>query len=166
MFYSDMRKLITRILDKFYFYPVNRIVPYVTFRYAACGGMNMLLDWTLYFILYNFILRKQNLDLGLVVISPYIAAFIIVFPITFFTGFWLNNNIAFHGSPLKNGVKLSRYLLVVCVSIFINYFGLKLLVEHFHLYPTPSKIIVTLAATAVSYFSQKHFTFRKHSAVK
>ncbi|MCC8088286.1 MAG: GtrA family protein [Rikenellaceae bacterium] len=159
-----MKRLIDKILGRLYFYPLKKFIPYVTFRYAACGGLNMVLDWTLYFILYNFILRKENVDLGFVVISPYIAAFLIVFPITFFTGFWLNNNIAFHGSPLKNGVKMSRYLMVVCVSLLINYFGLKLLVEHFHIYPTPSKILVTLAATAVSYFSQKYFTFRRHTA--
>ena len=40
-------------------------------------------DIVLYFLLYNFVLQKQNLDLSFVVISPEIAAFLITFPVTF-----------------------------------------------------------------------------------
>ena len=48
-----------------------------TFRYAACGGGNTLLDIFIYFISYNFILEKEILYTPIGAISPYIAAFFI-----------------------------------------------------------------------------------------
>jgi putative flippase GtrA len=55
-----------------------------------------------------------------------------------------------------------RYFLVVCFNLAVNYTGLKIFVEYVHFYPTPSKILVTVICTAISYLSQKHFTFRHH----
>lgn len=157
---TTMKERIAKTIGWFYFPFIRKWIPRQTFYYAACGGGNLLLDLTLYAVLYNFVLDKQNLDLGFVVISPYIAAFLISFPITFYTGFWLMKNIAFVDSPLRNRTQLFRYLTVVIGTILINYFGLKLLVGVFGFYPTPSKLVVTVAAVLVSYFSQKHFTFR------
>ena len=86
-----LTRTLTRLIDLLYVKPLRRIVPPQTFRYAACGGLNMALDLSLYFLLYNFVLDKRVVHIdGIVAISPYIAAFLIVFPITFLTGFWCN----------------------------------------------------------------------------
>ncbi len=109
---------------------------------------------------------KDDIDLGFIVISPHIAAFLAVFPVTFLTGYWLNNYIVFQGSPMKHRTKMTRYLLVVFVSIFINYIGLKFFVDHLHFYPTPSKFLITVICTLISYLSQRHFTFRNYQRTK
>ena len=102
-----LTRTLTRLIDLLYVKPLRRIVPPQTFRYAACGGLNMALDLSLYFLLYNFVLDKRVVHIdGIVAISPYIAAFLIVFPITFLTGFWMNRHIAFHSSPLRGRVRL------------------------------------------------------------
>lgn len=161
-----MNKVINKIINRFYFWPFNKILPYNTFQYAFCGGANMFLDLVLFATCYNFVFDKQNIDLGIITVSPYIAAFLIAFFITFFTGFWLMNSVVFCGSPLKNRTKISRYLLVICVNILINYIGLKICVEQLHFYPTPSKILVSLVCVLVSYLSQRHFTFRNYNKKK
>ena len=121
----------------------------------------MGLDLLLYFVLYNFVLDKQIVRIGnIVAVSPHIAAFLIVFPVTFFTGFWLNRHIAFHGSPLRGRVQLFRYLLSVGGSILLNYLCLKLFVEVIGLYPTPSKAVTTAISVVYSYTMQKYFSFR------
>lgn len=74
---------LTRYIDFFYIRPIRAVLPLQTFRYAVCGGLNLGLNWVLYAVLYNFILDKKIVDLGVVAVSPYIAAFLIVFPITF-----------------------------------------------------------------------------------
>jgi putative flippase GtrA len=123
----------------------------------------MLLDLALFFFLYNFAFGRQIIDLNVIAVSPYIAAFLIVFPVTFLTGFWLMNNVAFCGSPMKNRTKLSRYFLVICFNIGINYAGLKFLVEYLHFYPTPAKFIIMVVCTLFSYVSQRYFTFRHYT---
>ncbi len=155
-----MRNAIEKLISWFYIPPFNKFIPYQTFQYIFCGGANTVFDLSLYAVLYNFVFDKENLDLGFMVITPYIAAFLIVFPITFLTGFWLMNYVVFKGSPLRNRTKLGRYLLTVCLSILINYVGLKVCVEYLHFYPTPSKTLITILCALVSYVSQRYFTFR------
>jgi len=100
------------------------------------------------------------LDLGFVVISAHISAFIMSFPITFLTGFWLQRNITFTESNIRERTQLIRYILCVIGSIILNYIGLKFFVEVVHLYPTPSQIITSLLTVIYSYVVQKYFTFQ------
>jgi len=150
---------IIQIID-FFYSPFRKFVPLETFRYAATGGFNTLLDIFLYFICYNFILDKKIIDLQIVSISPYIAAFLVVFPITFFTGFLLAKYITFTNSDIRGRIQLIRYVLSVSGSIFLNYFFLKLLVEFGGLWPTLAKIITTGIVVIYSYFVQKFYTFK------
>ena len=144
-----------------WFYPpFKNLIPKQTFLYAATGGMNTVLDILLYYISYNFILRKEILDLGFYAISPHIAAFLMSFMVTFPIGFLLAKFISFPGSYLKKRIQLLRYGMSVVGSILLNYFFLKLFVEKFLWYPTPSKIVATLIVIVFSYTAQKRFTFK------
>ena len=91
----------------------------------------------------------------------WIATMLLTFPITFFTGFWLQKNVSFSDSPLTTGTKLFRYALTVAGSLLLNYVGLKFFVEWCHIYPTPSQIITSLISVVYSYFAQRYYTFKK-----
>jgi putative flippase GtrA len=153
------RNLILNTIEWFY-PPFSRFLPPETFRYAATGGFNLFLDIFLYFIFYNFILQKQIVHFGFVSISPHIAAFLFVFPITFITGFLLSKYITFTDSQLRGKVQLFRYALSVAGSIFLNYVLIKFLVEYLYIWPTVSKIITTVFVVAYSYLIQRYFTFK------
>lgn len=161
-------QLITRIID-FFYPPFRRFVPEDIFRYAACGGGNMVLDWVLYFLIYNFVIGHEILHFEFSVfsyqftqaITPHIATLCIVFPITLLTGFWLNKYVTFSQSTLRGAKQLGRYVLIVVVNLLINYFGLKLCVELLGWYPTPSKMLITLVTVLVSFFGQKYYSFRR-----
>ena len=150
---------IIRILDLFYG-PFKHFLSPETYRYAATGGMNLVFDIFLYFIFYNFVFDKQVLELGFTAISPHIAAFIFVFPITFSTGFLLAKFVTFTESKLEGTKQLVRYAMSVVGSIILNYVLLNLFVLHFNIYPTPSKIITTIIVVAYSFIIQKFFTFK------
>ena len=177
---QGLAAFITKIADFFYEKTVlivpkaEKMIGRQFFRYGFCGGGNMVLDWVLYFIFYNFIIGHEIVYINLpflstlnsqlsttIAVSSHIATLCIVFPITLFTGFWLNKYVTFTGSSLRGWNQLGRYILIVAVNLAINYFGLKLFVDVCGIYPTPSKILVTLITVAVSYFGQKYFSFRK-----
>ncbi len=152
-------KLILRIVD--FFYPLyRRFMPLQTYRYAACGGFNTSLDIFLFFISYNYILNKEPVQLSFVTISPHIAAFIIGFFVTFPIGFYLSRYVVFQEITVGKRRQIGKYFLVVMGCIFLNYGFLKLFVEVFGWYPTPSKLLTTVFVVAFSYFTQKNFTFK------
>ncbi|MFA9388610.1 MAG: GtrA family protein [Prolixibacteraceae bacterium] len=153
------RDLLVRMIDWFY-QPFQKLIPAETFRYAASGGMNTVFDIFLYFTFYNFVFDKQNVELGFVTISPHIAAFLFVFPITFTTGFLLAKYITFTQSALRGRTQLIRYGVSVGGSILLNYVLLKVFVETFDWYATFSKLVTTFVVIVYSYIIQKHFTFR------
>ena len=153
-------KLITRAIDLFYVKPLRKLVPQQIFRYLACGGITILLDIIWYYIIYHFIICEQFIDLGFVVVSPHIAALCIVFPITFFTGFWLNRNVAFKATRFSSLPQLAKYALTVVGSILLNYLCMKLFVESFGIWATPSKMLTTVICSIYSYLAGRYFTFR------
>ena len=156
----NVAQLLIRGIDLLYIPQIRKIVSRDIFGYGICGGANMMLDTLWYFVLYHYVVCEQFVDLGIVVMSPHIATLCLVFPITFFTGFWLNRHVAFRVTHLRSRRQLVRYALSVVGSILINYVCMKLFVESFHLWPTPSKMLTTVISVVYSYLAARYFTFR------
>lgn len=161
---QSLSNILIKIIDKIYI-PFKNYISLQIFKYGICGGTNMVFDWFLYFITYNFIIGHNLVYINILdfnlCITPHIASFLIVFPITLFTGFWLNKYITFTQSSLKGTKQFLRYTSIVLLNFLINYFLMKLFVEIFNFYPTPSKIIITLITVIISFLGQKYYSFKK-----
>ncbi len=160
-----LKRPIITFID-FFYPPFRGLMPVQTFRYAACGGANTLLDIFIYFISYNYILHKQVLDLGFFAFKPHIAAFIMSFMVSFPTGFFLMRNIVFTDSVLHGRVQLFRYFLLVVICLVLNYVFIKIFVERFHIYPTIAKMLTTAIVITFSYLTQKNYTFKTEPQMK
>ena len=154
-----MKNSITKIIDAFYFL-FRRFLPLKTYRYAVCGGGNLVFDICLYFIFYHFIFDKQNIDLYFVVLSPHISSLFFVFPITFTTGFLLNRFITFGDSNLPWNVQLFRYFIVGMGALILSYVCMKILVDVLGFYPTPSRFLTVVITVTYSYLLQNKFSFK------
>ena len=155
----QLAQAIGRLIDFFYVRPFSAILSKQMFRYAACGGGNMLLDLVWYYVIYHYVVAERFIDLGVVVVSPHVASLIVVFPITFLTGFWLNRNVAFCATQVGSRGQLVRYALSVVGSIVLNYVCIKLFVEVCHIWPTPAKALTTAVCVVYSYLAGRYFTF-------
>ena len=130
-------KLILDLIDGVY--PLfRRFMPLKTFRYAACGGGNTVLDILLFFISYNYILETLPVHIGWLTISPHIASFMISFTVTFPIGFYLSRYVVFQETSVRKSKQLFRYFMVV--------FGMHLPKLHF------SKIICGRARLECYFF--------------
>jgi putative flippase GtrA len=160
-----IRTSVLQVIDLFY--PLFRsIMPLQTYRYAACGGGNTLLNLFIFFITHNYILDKQVLHVGPIAMSSHIAAFLIAFAITFPIGFYLSMFVVFQGSYLRRRIQFLRYFMVVLGCILLNYACLKLFVDVLGFYPTPSMMMTTVVVITFSYFSQRYFSFRAQKMVR
>ena len=155
-----LKRSILQLVD--FFYPLfRRVMPLQTFRYAACGGGNTLLNLCIYAFSLHCIFEKEVFHLPFMAFKPHIAAYFLAFLITFPIGFYLSMFVVFPESALRKRIQLFRYLLVVLACMILNYGFLKLFVEQFGWYPTPSMVLTTVLVVAFSYTSQRHFSFRK-----
>jgi putative flippase GtrA len=154
-----LKKRITATID-FFYPPFSRLMPLQTFRYAACGGTATALDIFMYWLSFNYLLHKNNIQLGFMTVSPHVASIFIAFCLSFPTGFILNRYIAFPGSTLHGRIQLFRYFVLVLICIALNVVFIKLFVEQFHIYPTVAKILTTVIVVCFSYVTQKNFTFK------
>lgn len=156
-----VNRLITNFIDMFYVAPLRRYIPITVYRYGACGGINMVLDTVWYFLIYHFIVGTDYHNILGITITPHILSLIIVFPITFLTGFYLNRNIAFRSFEVSTIGQMTKYLLTVLGSLLLNYILIKVFVEVMHIWPTPAKSLTTVVCVVYSYLVGRFYTFRK-----
>lgn len=158
-----MRKALLKFID-FFYPPFSRWLSLHTFRYLFSGCTTAASGIVVFYIAYNWILHQQNIRVDVPflpsMISAPVAALAIESVITFLIGFTLNKYLVFTKSNLKGRVQLFRYASVVITNILLNLALLKYMVEGLHFYPTISKAIITVVLAVLSYFSQKHFSFK------
>ena len=151
--------LVSKILD-FFYKPFKKILPKETFRYLFFGGVNTLLEAILYFFTYNFVIGEQSVSIGIITITPHIATFLCVFPIVFFTGFLFSRYMIFTRSSLKSVIQFRRFGITILSSLFLHYILLKIFVEVFLMFPTPSKILTSALVAFFTYLFHRFFTFK------
>ncbi len=162
--HQQFRNLILMVVD--FFYPLfKKVMPLQTYRYAACGGFNTLLDITLFFTSYTYLFHGQELRplpslLPNLIVSAHIAAFLISFTVTFPVGFYLSRYVVFQETSGKKITQLTKYIFVVFICLMLNYGFLKIFIEVFKWHALVAKLLTTLLVVSFSYISQKHFTFK------
>ena len=164
--HNNTRSFLLSLIDLLYPF-FKKLMPLQTFRYAACGGFNTSLDISLFFVSYNYIFERESVRFPSVfphlIISPHIAAFLVGFIVTFPIGFYLSRYVVFQETSVRKSTQLSKYFSVVLFCLILNYGFLKLFVDTFGWYPTPSKLVTTVFVVAFSYVAQKYFTFTPNS---
>lgn len=157
--FASIGNSIGTIMD-FFYPPFQKYMTLQFFKYGLAGTTNLLFDWFLYFLLYNFVLQHEMLNLGIVTLSSHIAAMTIKIPIVLISGFLLQKYVTFSDSKLSWRVQLFRYSTVFFINLVLNYLGLKILVDGLDFWPTPSNMIISVLTISISYLSQKHYTFK------
>lgn len=158
---SGVGRRIASLIDSLYLPPFQRIFSPEIFRYAVCGGITFSVNTVCYALIYHFVVAKRLVDLGFVVLSPQIATLVPVFPITFFTGFWLNRHVAFRTPPAHTSRLFFRYALSVGGSILLTYGIQKLLTHVCGFWATPSNVVTYAIVSLYSYLAARYFTFQE-----
>jgi putative flippase GtrA len=157
--FATIGNTLRTVID-FFYPPFQKYMTLQLFRYGLTGTVNLLFDWVLYFLIYNFVLQHEMLNLGIVTLSSHIAAMTIKMPVVLISGFLLQKYVTYSSSNLRGRIQLFRYTTVFLINIIINYLGLKILVDRLDFWPTPSNMIVSILTIFISYFSQKLYIFK------
>ncbi len=154
-----IRELILPMID--FFHPLfRRIMPLRTFRYAACGGINAVLSFVVYFICLKYVFKEQLLQFDFYAFTPHSAALFASFLFGFPFGFFLMKYVVFNDSRVKGKVQLFRYLVIYLFNLALNYIALKVFVEIIRMDAVLAQVISTFMIIVISYIAQRYFTFR------
>jgi putative flippase GtrA len=140
-------------------------MPLQTFRYAACGGGNMLLGLSIYYILFNYVFIHGYATLGKFAFESYNVSLFFSSTTSFIVGFLLNKYVVFTTSYLKGRIQLFRYFLSFSSNLILNYFLLKLFVKVLHLDEFLAQVISTCICVSLAFATQKYFTFKQDTSV-
>ena len=152
-------RFIGKCID-FFYPPFKRYFSLHFFRYGVTGVLNLVLSWFSYFVIFQFIVRKRNIDLGFYTLSGHTATYAINFVFILITGFLLQKYVTFTASDLRGRKQLVRYIQVALLNYFIGTFLLKLFVDEMGFFPTIANVLTSIITVFVSYFLQKKYTFR------
>ncbi len=158
-----MGKLIRQVLDLFY--PLfAKFFDKQTYYYAACGGVNLVSSWVLFYLFYQFLFEKRIFNVAFAthtyVISAYTLSSMLCFAIAFCLGFVLNKYVVFTKSQLVGRVQLFRYAVSAGFSWLGNYLLLKILIEGLQFYPSIANVCSSAFVVLLSYFLQRKYTFK------
>jgi putative flippase GtrA len=154
-----MTDLMTSVLN-FFYPPFRRLMPLQTFRYAACGSLNVGISYLVFALIYHFVGKMVIVNLGILVLKPYRFSLLISSSVSFVIGFLLNKYIVFTKSTIKGRIQLFRYFLSFLFSFFANNVLLQAFVESLHLHPVLAQFFVTLIVVGISYLIQHYYTFK------
>jgi len=147
-------------LIDFFHPPFRKIMNLQTFRYAVCGGVNMLLGFLLYLISYKYILREKTFYFGFYALKAHVAALFFSFVFNVFFGFLLMKFVVFSDSDIPVRKQFFRYFTVCLFNLALNYILLKILVEVFHIYPVIAQVFTVIVVVVTSYIAQRNFSFK------
>ncbi len=129
-------------------------------RYIISGGTATVVDVASFFIIFNYILHKENLHFGHVQIGAHIASLCVSFTLGLITNFLITKYFVFNESNIRGREQFLRYIMVAVVTFFGNYFMMKLLVDVFNVWPTLARLIAVGTIAVLSYRLHKVFTFK------
>jgi putative flippase GtrA len=162
--HNILRHAILNLIH-FFYAPLKKWIPLHTFRYAACGGGNTVLDILLFTFCYNFVFNKQNFHIGGTTLSPYIASLFLSFGISFWSGFYLNRYVVFMDSGLSKIIQLYRFVAINIICIVLNTIFLDIFVVYFGLHPTVAKITSSIVIAIISYSVQTYIFFKLKKSI-
>lgn len=153
-----MRRIILAIID-FFYPPFKKFISLHNFRYLATGGSAAALGILVYTIAFKYIFLNPETEILGMVVKRDTAALIVDFACVIPYSFLINRYVIFTHSEVRGGIQLLRFLNLSFINILLTTILFKFFSEILHIYPTVSRVLVTLLTAGFSYVYQHYFTF-------
>lgn len=130
------------------------------FRYFIAAGLATVVDISLYFILFNYILKKQAVPfLGLEFQAPTVSL-AISYSCGLITNFSITKFFVFHESTMKTRYQLIRFIGVALFILGLNYLLMTFLIRSLDWFPTVARTFSALSIGILSFTLHKAFSFK------
>ncbi len=128
-------------------------------RYFFTAITATSVDVFVYFLAYNYVIKKHDLHLSSLTIGAPTVALMISFCFGLTTNFYLTRKFVFTESDLRVRHQLMRYTTVALGALVLNYFLMNFLIKEFQWYPTLARATAAVSIGVISFVVHKTFSF-------
>ena len=140
---------------------IKKLLRSKVFRYFISAGIATWVDIMIYFIAFNYIYEKQDINLlDWLVISAPTASLILSYTAGLLTNFFFTKHLVFKESDLETHKQLFRYVLVALVVLLLNYLMMRFLIRSLEWFPTIARAVSAITIGLLSFVIHKSFSFR------
>ncbi|MBK7887435.1 MAG: GtrA family protein [Bacteroidetes bacterium] len=130
-------------------------------RYLISAGLATWVDVVVYFVSFNYLYKKEDIDIfGFYTVSAPTASLILSYTIGLLTNFTLTKFLVFKESELETHKQLFRYVMVAILVLILNYFLMSFLIRQLEWYPTLARAVSAVSIGVLSFVVHKSFSFR------
>jgi putative flippase GtrA len=145
---------------------VKKLMQSKVFRYFLSAGIATWVDILVYFLAFNYIYQKEDVNLfGAFVISAPTAALALSYTAGLLTNFFITKYIVFKESDLETHKQLFRYILVAMGVLVLNYMMMRLLIRQWNWFPTIARAFSAITVGMFSFVVHKSFSFKVSNEV-
>lgn len=155
---TPIRNAILAFID-FFYPPFKKLISRHNFRYLATGGSAAAVGIVVYTIAYKYLFLDPETTFFGMVVKRNTAALIVDFAIAIPYSFLMNRYVIFTHSEVRGRIQLLRFLNLNFINILLTTVLIKFFIEILQIYPTVSKVIVTVLIAGFSYLYQHYVTF-------
>ncbi len=131
------------------------------FRYGIAAAIATLVDIIIYFLFYNFVLQKEDVQvLPALIVSAPTTALAFSYSCGLITNFTITRFYVFPGSPLRTRIQLMRYVMVALLILGVNYLLMTFFIRWLHWFPTLSRSAAAILCGFASFGIHRIFSFR------
>jgi putative flippase GtrA len=124
------------------------------------AGLGLLVDVTVYFITFTYIIEKRGVALFNYQTSAHEFSLFISYSTGVTANFLLTKYAVFSESTVASRKQFFRFALIAGIGFFANYTLLRFFVEIVGIVPILSRITSALSLGFASYYVHKLFTFK------
>lgn len=140
---------------------INKLFRHKIIRYGLAAAIATAVDITIYFLAFNFIFKKQDVNFfNFLVVSAPTVSLVISYTCGLFTNFTITKYFVFTESDLRGHHQFLRYLMVAVLILFLNYSFMSFLIKGLQWYPTVSRAVSAIVVGFVSFAIHKTFSFK------
>jgi len=130
-------------------------------RYFFSAGVATCVDVGTYFLCFNFLFDKADIDFqGLFILSAPTASLVISYSAGLLTNFTITKRIVFNESELAVHQQFFRFVLVAMIVLGLTWLFMRWLIRGLSWYPTIARASPALTIGVFSFLVHKSFSFR------
>jgi putative flippase GtrA len=130
-------------------------------RYFFAAATATLVDIWVYFVAFNYIYDKQNINfLGIYTFAAPTASLMLSYTCGLITNFFITKFLVFTDSDLKTWQQFLRFVLVALGVLLLNYFVMTFLISQLNWFPTIARAVSAISIGGLSFVVHKTFSFK------